>query len=99
LHSGTPSPIADAIGRAKSRVGKAVVSRIDRIAAKPPLTAAETADVAAILAAMTDHIAVLTAKVDRQAAPAKPPAAVSIVKPHPSSRLQSPPASRAGAAA
>jgi hypothetical protein len=70
-----------------------VTARIDRIAAKPSLTAAETADVAAILAAMTDHIAELTAKVDRlaaQAAPAKPPAAISIAEPLPSPPAQKP---------
>jgi hypothetical protein len=78
VHSGCHTAIADAIDRAKSRVGKAVVSRIDRIAAKPALTAAETADVAAILAAMTDRIEELTTEVrELKAAPAKPPAAVT----------------------
>jgi hypothetical protein len=84
LHAGCHTPITDAIGRAKSRVGKAVVSRIDRIAAKPTLNAAETSDVAAILAAMTDRIEELTATVERlaaQNASPKPPAALPVAKP------------------
>jgi hypothetical protein len=44
LYAGSHNSVADAIDRARSRVGKAMAARIDRIAAKPALTAAETAE-------------------------------------------------------
>jgi hypothetical protein len=57
-----------------------VVARIDRIASRSALTAAETEDVAIILKGLCRRVDALTAEVIQlkaaQAAPAKPPAAV-----------------------